>query len=373
MFGQNGIITKAQEAVRKTDIEATKEQLQMDLIAEIIEKGDSIEKADINSILAKHTSGGTAEIVGYKIEFSNLKTNKGYAFELDAVTIFGIGSNVEEAPDSIKQLLAAGEVNEGEYVLYEPGGTVFNWSTENKNYSGGNNTGTVVKDNTLKWKILDSNGPNGAVRLISDKPTGSVSLGEAGGYNNAVLLLNTICDTIYSNSLGIARNIKVEDITDHITGFNTDPTAKIIAWGNSTYKTSINTTAANSISKYYPAIAHYEEGNQGFTDWGGAGIDYEPSLYSMKQSEQDTFYGGMSSTGILNVIITAWSRNTTTSDFESTLYHDLFMGASRDYNYWLATRSVDVGTYVDYYGGGYCVRTIQGGWLNQNFLISSCR
>jgi hypothetical protein len=88
-----GLFKQAQNAVSATDISQTKEQIQTDLIAAIMEKGDNVTADDINSILANYTSAGTAAIdENGQITFSGLVTKNGNAFTLDSMSTFGTGS-----------------------------------------------------------------------------------------------------------------------------------------------------------------------------------------------------------------------------------------------------------------------------------------
>ncbi len=81
--------------------------------------------------------------------------------------------------------------------------------------------GTVNKEN-LEWRVLDIK-DDGYVELISTPGITKIEMKAARGYNNFVYVLNDIAQKLYSNATvgAVARNIKVEDLTDKIKpGYN---------------------------------------------------------------------------------------------------------------------------------------------------------
>ena len=107
----------------------------------------------------------------------------------------------------------------GSKVKYSPSGT-YNWqgkycSTSESDVTLSSASG---KDfNLTEWKVLSIK--NRKVELVPTSPTsGTVYLGEAQGYNNAVKLLNDACSSLYSNtSKGItARSLNLDDIEKYM-------------------------------------------------------------------------------------------------------------------------------------------------------------
>ena len=73
---------------------------------------------------------------------------------------------------------------------------------------------------TLKWKIINKDESKGTIDIVSAEPTSnSVYFKGALGYNNGVYLINDICEKLYSNTAkGIkARSINLEDMEKHLT------------------------------------------------------------------------------------------------------------------------------------------------------------
>ena len=73
---------------------------------------------------------------------------------------------------------------------------------------------------TLKWKIINKDESTGTIDIVSAEPTSNiVFFYGALGYNNGVYLINDICEKLYSNTAkGIkARSINLEDMEKHLT------------------------------------------------------------------------------------------------------------------------------------------------------------
>ena len=87
--------------------------------------------------------------------------------------------------------------------------------------SGRSSDQTVVQSSTtLKWKIINKDESKGTIDIVSAEPTSnSVYFQGALGYNNGVYLINDICEKLYSNAAkGIkARSINLEDMEKHLT------------------------------------------------------------------------------------------------------------------------------------------------------------
>ena len=65
----------------------------------------------------------------------------------------------------------------------------------------GESTQTFYTTKGLKWRILNIDEKNGKVDLISDRPTDEIlKLNNSAGYNNAVYMMNVICQKLYKSS-----------------------------------------------------------------------------------------------------------------------------------------------------------------------------
>ncbi len=83
--------------------------------------------------------------------------------------------------------------------------------TVDGNYSG-TGSNKVINKEKLNWRVLDKT-QDGKVRLISANPTtAEVTLKGANGYNNAVYLLDELCNTLYKGTNATAKSLKIEDI-----------------------------------------------------------------------------------------------------------------------------------------------------------------
>ena len=121
--------------------------------------------------------------------------------------------------------------------------------------SGYSSDRTVAQSSTtLKWKIINKDESKGTIDIVSAEPTSNrVYFGGALGYNNGVYLINDICEKLYSNTAkGIkARSINLEDMEKHLTdaGF----TARN-AYTNSNSGKKYGETKTYTSSKQYPKL-----------------------------------------------------------------------------------------------------------------------
>ena len=112
---------------------------------------------------------------------------------------------------------------------------------------------TVAQSSTtLKWKIVNKDESKGTIDIVSAEPTSNtVYFRGALGYNNGVYLINDICEKLYSNTAkGIkARSINLEDMEKHLTdaGF----TARNAYSNSVTYGTPKTYTSSKQYPKLY--------------------------------------------------------------------------------------------------------------------------
>ena len=81
----------------------------------------------------------------------------------------------------------------------------------------GESTQTFYTTKGLKWRILNIDEKNGKVDLISDRPTDEIlKLNNSAGYNNAVYMMNVICQKLYKSSKYdvSVRNINLKDVEE---------------------------------------------------------------------------------------------------------------------------------------------------------------
>ena len=247
----------------------------------------------------------------------------------------------------------------GVEVSYSPEGS-YNWDADY--YYSGDETYEDIALNTsdanygiTSWKVLDIDKENGEVKLVPAEPTaGTVTLGGAQGYNNAVKLLNDACSNLYGNeSKGIrARSINIEDIEHYMTDEAKEEAHNYANEAKYEEQVSSPYTQSNS---YYPLIYGEEEKSV---------IDGTEKTEGLKMSEQSEFINDTENTGSARGRIQAvtsiqpyqtyWYKNST---FMQTAFKDFSeVGSSAEGNfynliipkgtsttYWLASRCVGTG------------------------------
>lgn len=265
----------------------------------------------------------------------------------------------------------------GSTVIYSPSGA-YNWQAKYCSSTKTETTDDVLLEsatgksfNISSWKVLSIDRVTGKIELVPSSPTsGTVYLGEAQGYNNAVKLLNDACSSLYGNSAkGIeARSINIEDIEKYMTD---TAKADILAYNNgtTTYKHQVSSLYTSNNS--YPVIYTQEKlAVINETPKGDIGLDL---------SEQSTFIErteGTSTTSNIGVITTAtsiqpyqtyWKKNGTymstafkpydEENVDKGNYYNLIMPRGTSTTYWVASRCVT--TYSDYCD--FCVSSVLSG------------
>lgn len=258
---------------------------------------------------------------------------------------------------SLKPKLLSEVVNVGDYVKYMPD-VVSNSSTEYTEliselgmYSGSSNntSSTLTQEMGLNWRVLDVQ-QDGKVRLISELPTTStIELSGYNGYNNAVFLLDKICNILYNNSKYTTKvqNLKIEDIQKYmnVTDYSTI---------NSNYGQIITPTTL-----YYPSILEQEKDQIVNGNTGQLGLSEQSSL--INQKEENIAIS-------LSVKYTYWNKAIIDTDFKNQKYNELFIKNENNYStYWLSSRCI----YAISDGAGCCVRFVGTGSVNGFTLYSS--
>jgi len=227
----------------------------------------------------------------------------------------------------------SGEIKIGDYVAYTPDAlndeALATLKTNLNTYSGISNStvNPTIKRDDLNWRVLDIQ--NGQVRLISEVPTKSkIELKGYNGYNNAVKLLDDACSILYTNSklANKVQNLKIEDITNHMT---TQPTE--------------DTTPYSPTKKYYPEILLKEKG-QTVNKITGTELDF---------SEQKEFINQTTKTQVNSWTLkkTYWTQKMNDTDsFKDSKYYELYINNGNDYPaYWMSSHCIDVDSKTAYF------------------------
>ena len=245
-------------------------------------------------------------------------------------------------------------VKVGDYVAYKPdepdNNALTTLKTNLKNYSGASDNTTnsaIARDDSLRWRVLDIDEKTGAVRLISAAPTSStVTLGGYNGYNNGVKLLDDACSTLYNSKLATkVQNLKIEDITKHMTTQQTEDTTEY-------HPENIN----------YPKILEQEKNQT---------VVKSTTENKLEVSSQSIFVTGYDTSATSTLKNYYWNKTMTTNDFDGEnkeMYYKLFINnGEKNYNtYWMSSRCVHVGS--DYVL--FNVRAVISGNVNAYYLCN---
>ena len=210
LTGENGILTKATEASKKTGQTSAEEQVQLEVTASIGTDGN-INIEDLNDNLGN--------IEGLTHEGETIENNP-----IDSLpaTVVVDGNNViirEDGSVVVSEWTQTGyEITNGE-ITVKVGGYVLNYdegtgSTQIETTESGHTEQQTLTTENLGWRILGI-GENGGLELISDNPTtATVTLSGETGYLNAEEVLNTACNELYGKGQYAerARSLNVEDI-----------------------------------------------------------------------------------------------------------------------------------------------------------------
>ena len=207
------MLKRAAEAKEKSETEGTKEQVQLQVLGSF-EEGASLNlktlKTNLESIGAK--------VIADDFPVTAILNHKSY--KIDA------GGNVEMQENADRN-----GINVGDYINFEPdadqdaeGNPV--QKTYSKEYLTEEYTGDLtdpkkrmntvdLTQDPIKWRILKKY-EDGSIKIVGDVTSKSFRFWDATGYNNAVWILNDICEQLYSKkSVGIkARSISLEDFED---------------------------------------------------------------------------------------------------------------------------------------------------------------
>ena len=386
----DGTIDKAKQASNNTNVHAAKEQalvLVTNCIREYEIKGTNFDNEGdyiASDLSAAKQSGNyyikvTKESDGTRIidvsddasqnniiisgqvdDDGQIEWNTNVSIPKDLV----VGSEVEYIPSKSAEWDAI-------YATSYPEGSVSFSNVDKKGdkkiKSGVKQDGTLEDFGIKDWKVWDVDKTTGIVRLVPASATsGQLTLQGAQGYNNAVYLLDKVCNDLYGDpSKGItARSIDYKDIEDAMKKVhNVDDLDDIEVDGVKIVKNSKSSsymkqqsseyTVANS---NYPVIYAYEE---------NAVINPAPSIIinqalghsdSMGRIERDkdgaTNGKVMSQSAKIKPYRTFYTIIAADMEkiFSNTNYMDLLRPNGGNSIYWLASRSVIIfSSYCDFY------------------------
>ena len=210
LTGENGILTKASDASRETEIASVKEQAQLDIAGYVAE----------NMRNGKNVTVNTPEKVQEILDTANQnKENKYYTgytetglttpngYEVPYEELYVIGSNEEEITSKTVEDLVAGEK-----VYYDTGNT------------------SVGNQGVIECIVLYDSSSEYGVQIIAADIVDTVTLGDSDfytakdSYNNAITTLNTKAEgylnTTYASDarcVGSVPNNKNAEATDYYT------------------------------------------------------------------------------------------------------------------------------------------------------------
>ena len=308
VLGEDGLINKAKEAANSMNNAISNDQKELDSLLN-----------ELNSVMNGWEEGGAG----------------------------GNGeANTEPTPPvepdkPIGELIDNGTIKIGDYVAYTPTGAA-SYPVDGTN-SGTGSVQNISKEN-LNWRVLDKT-KDGKVRLISANPTNAeVTLQGANGYNNAVYLLDELCNTLYKGTNATAKSLKIEDIQDNMN---------LSVWDYNNYQ-NYGTTYSPS-NKNYPLIFAQEK--EQIID-GKSG--------SLGLSEQTSALTGTGTASTWTVKQTYWYKGMTANNYVNPVYHDMFHTAATG-TYWLSSRCVTADSAYAYFE----VRSVSSSNVDDYFLYYS--
>ena len=368
LTGNNGILTRANDAKTQTEIEEEKEAIGLGYNGVMAEnRGEGVTADELKTEMQKN---------GYEVETSgNIKvyfkdSQRWYQVDGNG-NIKGPYPSEEEIGKNLVELFKAGKdctvencqnpehLHIGDYVTYRPKNTIKSTSNMTDNplqeqYTGTSEEQVYEVDENMKWRVLGLNEEEKQVLLISETPIKKkgedpyLKLQGAEGYIYGEKVLNKICE-MYSNSdlEATARSITMEDITN--------------ALGITINKE--NNTATNSSGEQLKDMEEY----QGFfgIPYNYKAGNYAPENYMIEQYGENLKEGltekkaGDSAKNILDdgYDNSAYMINYGSSN--SKLYEMLFKGTTGNEGYAKSYYVASSGVNVDadggnaYFGPGY--------------------
>ena len=268
IVGENGIIKRAAEATKETEIATDKEKIIL-AVSEAQITDDGYQKLNLNN-LQEAVDNQFGEEKAKVIDngdgtFSIVVSNNQKTYSISVNGTVEYNSN-----------LLINNVKIGDYVNYIPELMTSSYQIENVGVDA------EINYEDLNWRVL--NIKDGKVILISsDSMNAEITLSGADGYNNGEYILNDICKNFYSkDNIGEARSINIYDIEnlsnyDKKSFINEDG----ISYGDERDYTS-------ELYRFYPNgfnANNYEYPLLGYSQAGDDGITVKQTGYEYKIDE----------------------------------------------------------------------------------------
>ena len=261
------------------------------------------------------------------------------------------------------------ELKVGDTINYNPSGT-YNW---NKEYATSNDTETQTLSsstgesfNVNQWKVLSIDKNANKIEMVpATIPSGTVTLQGAQGYNNAVLLLNQACSSLYGNSSkGItARSIKEEDF---VKVGGTKWTNKKAAYASyAKYGNQYGTPYTTN--KYYPTM-YKNEANHVIGTKTESGLKQSEQTSLIAKTDEKATNGYLKAETSIQPYQTYYN----TTDYATTAsllegYSNILLPKGSSTTYWVASRCVSM--YSSNCGFG--MRRVYSGYFSADDLFYS--
>ena len=223
-------------------------------------------------------------------------------------------------------------------------------------YSGATDNTTKTAESTLLCRVLEMDLNGNPTKLISADGVNTLKLKGANGYNNAVYLINEMCETLYSGNQGTTKSLTIEDLEKK---YFSDAAIAI----RNSYKPSYGVKYGNT--KYfsenyakYPNIAS-EEAGMGIatTIIDGKNQIRTVGLGSSEQTQTFTGSGDANASTVattnkgMTVMQTYYKINAGNSVYKNATLNNIFHSSPTAKgsdttgvkNYWLASRWVGTG------------------------------
>ena len=246
-------------------------------------------------------------------------------------------------------------------------------------YSGAtDNTTKTAEGKTLLCRVLEMDTNGNPTKLISADGVNTLKLNGANGYNNAVYLINEMCETLYSGNQGTTTSLTIEDLENNYF----DSTALTTAKG-SDYEKKFRYTGSNS---KYPLLATKEkrmgintttekvEGNTfNILNTSDTALDFS------EQERSDLESGGGTTTGATNgITVTKTNYQLVAGDnnYKNAILNNIIhqsptangSNTTRVTTYWLASRCAYAGSSSMC---GFIVRAVSYSMLTDYYLFWS--
>ena len=253
----------------------------------------------------------------------------------------------------------------GDYVNYKPDipSAGYNLSAAYSGY----NTNQIIDESydPTEWRVMEVDENRRITKLLgvpnsTQKP---VSFGGSIGYNNSVLLLNSICASRYGNTIlgATARSLNLEDIESKMNSNGIIARNANKGWKNQSIQ--YGTTKTYAKDKKYPVIYEYEKYSginiSDVTD-GTQIITGNVNSMALAKMNPD---GNIQSDNVYTIPITDtinfasesltcaqtyYHFSQLNSYYDDADFYNMMFGT--DANFWLASRSVGCESYCAVFG-----------------------